>query len=38
MIIYNGKAKDYSYQLLMLKALIETRPIEQLEIVDFCLN
>ena len=38
MIIYDGKAKDYSYQLLMLAALKATRPIEQLEPEDFSKN
>ncbi len=38
MILYNGKAKDYSYQLLILAALKATRPIEKLEPCDFSKN
>jgi hypothetical protein len=35
MILYNGKGKDYTYQLLLLAALQQTRPLERLETVDF---
>ena len=38
MILYNGKAKDYTYQILLLAALMATRPIEQLEPEDFSKN
>jgi len=38
MILYNGKAKDYTYQLLLLAALRLTRPIEKLELCDFSKN
>ncbi len=38
MILYNGKAKNYTYQLLMIAALMATKPIEKLEPEDFSKN
>jgi len=38
MILYSGKAKDYSYKILLANYLKYTRPIERLEPVDFSKN
>lgn len=36
MILYNGKAKDYTFQILLLAALQQTRPItpDDIKIID----
>ena len=39
MIIYSGKAKDYNFKMLLYNVFWKlARPIEQLEVVDFCYN
>ncbi len=38
-VVYYGKAKDYSWKALQIRVLLTmTRPVEKLEVVDFCKN